>query len=146
VADHLKDACGADLLVGSSLAGQLGDLLLLRSQVGAGIFAALAHLLTGRLELSPRAFGEGLDAHGRERVERGPQLVAGIDPPLLPAQPFAVDQVGAGQVGRHPGSAQQFDRLAVLLFGRAAPDTSARDRAAAPRAQLLELATASCDS
>src|SRR6185295_11832239 len=60
----------ADLRVGSSLAGQLGDLLLLRSQVGAGISAALAHLLAGRLELSPRAFGEGLSAHGRERVER----------------------------------------------------------------------------
>jgi hypothetical protein len=75
----------ADLRVGSSLAGQLGDLLLLRGQIGAGIFAALAHLLAGRLELSPRAFGEGLGAHGRERVERGSQLVAGIDPPVLPA-------------------------------------------------------------
>jgi len=36
-----------------SLAGQLGDLLLLRSQVGAGIVAALARLLAGRLELRP---------------------------------------------------------------------------------------------
>ena len=43
----------ADLGVGSSLAGQLGDLLLLRSQVGAGIVRALARLLAGRLELRP---------------------------------------------------------------------------------------------
>ena len=106
---------------GRRRAGQPGDLLLLRSQVGACIFAAFAGRLAGRLELSPGAFGEGLGAHGRERVERGPQLVAGIDPPVLPAQPFAVDQAGAGQVGRHPGSAQQLDRLAVLLFGGTSP-------------------------
>jgi hypothetical protein len=49
-----------------------------------------------RLELSPRAFGERLGAHGRERVERGPQLVAGFGASLLPAQPFAVNQAGAG--------------------------------------------------
>jgi hypothetical protein len=115
-----EQLCG-DLLVGSSLAGQLGDLLLLRSQVGAGVIAALARLFAGCLELSPRAFGEGLGAHGGERVQRGPKLVAGIDPPLLPAQPFAVDQAGAGQVGRHPGLAQQLDRLAVLLFGGTSP-------------------------
>jgi hypothetical protein len=92
-----EQPCG-DLLVSASLAGQLGDLLLLRRQVGAGVVAALARRLAGRLELSPRPFGDGLGAYGRERVERGPQLVTGLGAPLLPAQPFALDQAGAGQV------------------------------------------------
>jgi DNA-binding CsgD family transcriptional regulator len=75
------------------------------SKLGVGsrreLRPALAHL-----QLSARAFGEGLGAHGRECVERRSQLAAGLGPPVLPAQPFAVDQVGAGQVGRHPGAAR----------------------------------------
>ena len=110
---------GADLLVGLPDPGQLGDFLLLRSQLGAGVLVPLAYLLAGRQELSPGPFGKRMGPHGRERVVREPQLVAGIDPPVLAAQPFAVAQPGAGQVRRHPGAAQPFERLAVLLFGGA---------------------------
>jgi hypothetical protein len=62
----------ADLLVGPSLASQPGDFLLLRSEVGAGFVRALAHPLPRGPQLPARADGEGVRAHGGERLEGRP--------------------------------------------------------------------------
>jgi hypothetical protein len=42
---------------------------------------------------------EGLGADGGEQVAGRARLVAGVGPPVLPAQPLAVEQVGPGQLG-----------------------------------------------
>ena len=88
-------------------------------QFGARVLVAPAHLLAGGLEFPPCTLGESLDAHGCERLKRGPQLIAGIDTPMLAAQPLAIAQAGTGQMRRHPGLAQQVDGLAVQVFGGA---------------------------
>src|ERR1700731_3175290 len=89
----------ADLGVGPPLARQPGDLLLLRGQLRARILVPLAYPLPGGLELTPGAFGEGPTPHRGRRVEREPQLPAGVDPAVLPAEPFAVTQPGPRRVG-----------------------------------------------
>ena len=49
---------GSDALrVGPAVPGQLGDFLLLRSQVGAGVLGPLAYLLAGGHQLAPGPFG-----------------------------------------------------------------------------------------
>ena len=107
----------ADLGVGPPVARQPGDLPLLRGQLRARVLVPLAHLLPGGQELAPGAFGEGLDIQRAQGVEREPQLAAGVEPAVLPAQPFAVAEPGARRVGCHPGLVQQLDRFAVRLVG-----------------------------
>ena len=47
----------------------------------------------------------------------GAQLLARVGAAALAAQPFAVQQVGAGQLGTEPGAAQPVDRLPVVSLG-----------------------------
>src|SRR6185312_1569540 len=68
----------------------------------------------------PRPFGERLDAHRGEQVIGGPQLGAGVPAPVLAAQPFAVQEVGAGYGRPHAGTAEPLDRLAIAVLGRLA--------------------------
>ena len=44
---------------------------------------------------------------------RGPQLLAGVRAAVLAAQPLAVEQVGAAELGPQPGAAEPGDRLLV---------------------------------
>ena len=48
---------------------------------------------------------------------RGPELVAGVAAAALAAQPFAVHQVGAGQLGYRPALLQVPDGLLVQQLG-----------------------------
>jgi len=48
---------------------------------------------------------------------RGSQLGAGVGAAALTAQPFAVKQVGAGQLRAKLGAAQPVDRFAIAGFG-----------------------------
>jgi hypothetical protein len=45
------------------------------------------------------------------------ELFAGILPAALAAQPLAVDEVGAGEVGGHPATLELLNGLAVLFLG-----------------------------
>ena len=45
------------------------------------------------------------------------QLVAGVEPPVLAAEPLTVEQVGPGKLGPQRGAAQPLDRLGVALLG-----------------------------
>ena len=52
-----------------------------------------------------------------EHVVRGAQLRPGVGPPALAAQPLAVEQVRAGEVGPEAGAAKPVDRLAIAALG-----------------------------
>ncbi len=77
----------------------------------------LAHRFAGGQQLTPGPFGERLEAHRGEQAIGGPQLGAGVPAPVLAAQPFAVQEVGAGYGRAHAGTAEPFDRLAIVVFG-----------------------------
>src|SRR5437016_13442162 len=47
----------------------------------------------------------------------GPQLGAGVPAPVLAAQPFAVQEVGAGHGRAYAGPAEPLDRLAIAVLG-----------------------------
>ena len=47
----------------------------------------------------------------------GAQLLARVDAAALAAQPLAVEQVGAGELGAQPRAAQALDRLAIQALG-----------------------------
>ena len=63
------------------------------------------------------ALGERLHADRRELVVGGAELHAGVDAAILPAQPLAVEQVGAGELGAQSCAAEPLDRLAVQALG-----------------------------
>ena len=106
-----------DLAVAASVSGQPDDVLLLRSELAVGVDLAFADLLAGGEEFPARALGEGVGADRVEQVVGGAQLVAGVEPAVLPAEPLTVEQVSPGQVGPQLGAAQPLDRLGVALLG-----------------------------
>ena len=53
----------------------------------------------------------------RTGIRAGPQLLAGVCVAVLAAQPFAVEQVGADEIGPQLGAAEPVDRLAVQVLG-----------------------------
>src|SRR4029077_5473846 len=71
----------ADLRVRKALAGEPGDLLLLRRQLPARPGAALPRLLARRQQLAAGALGERLHADRVEQVVGGAQLPARVDSP-----------------------------------------------------------------
>jgi hypothetical protein len=62
-------------------------------------------------------FGEPVGSHGGEHLVGGVQLPTGVGSPVLPAQPFPVQQVGAGEMNGHARAGQPLDRLAVEPLG-----------------------------
>src|SRR5215468_8949691 len=85
----------ADLRVRQALAGEPGDLLLLRRELLACPGAALPRLLACRQQLAAGALGERLHADRVEQVVGGAQLLAPVDAPALAAQPLPVEQMRA---------------------------------------------------
>src|SRR5689334_24936292 len=65
----------------------------------------------------PGPLGERFDAHRGELAMGGPQLGAGVPAPVLAAQPFAVQEMGAGYGRAHAGTAEPLDRLAIVVLG-----------------------------
>jgi hypothetical protein len=58
----------------------------------------LADLLPGRKQLHSCSLGEGIGPHRYEDLVGGAQLEARINAPVLPAKPFAVEQMGAREL------------------------------------------------
>ena len=83
----------------------------------AGLDLALADALAGGQQLTLGALGERLGAHAREQLERGAQLVAGVDAAPLASQPLAIEQVGPRELHAHAGAPQPLDRLLVEAIG-----------------------------
>jgi hypothetical protein len=93
-----------------------GDVDLLCGQRCDGL-DAFARRLAGGGQLPARALDERLHADLGEHVVGRAQLRAGAHAAVLPAQPFTVEQVGAGEFRAHTRPAQPVDRLAVELVG-----------------------------
>jgi hypothetical protein len=112
---------GADLRVGQPVPGQQRDLHFLRRQLLAGLDGsrpgALAGGLPGGLQLPAGPFGEGFHPDLVEHAVRGAQLLPGVGPAVFAAQPLAVEQVRAGQLGAKPGAAEPVDRVGVQVIG-----------------------------
>src|SRR5918995_311602 len=108
---------GADVGVGEPVAGESGDLSLLRCEVVPRFHAALPRGLTGGLELATSALGEGLHAHLGQHLVGDPQLLARVTAPALATKPFAVDEVGAREKRPDPAAPEPLDRPAVELVG-----------------------------
>ena len=110
----------ADLLVGVPVSGQLGDLGLLGREFDERLDRALAYGFAGGQQLATGAFCEGLHADRGQHLVRGAQLLACLDPAIFAPEPFAVDQMRAGQFRADGGTAEPLDRLTVQAIGRLA--------------------------
>src|ERR1700733_12453952 len=106
-----------DVLVGSPVARHPCDPRLVRGEVVGRLDGPLAGRLARGQELAAGALGKCLGTHFNETLVRGSELLARIDAPPAPAQPFAVEQMRAGKVESDPTAAQAFERLAVGAFG-----------------------------
>jgi hypothetical protein len=107
----------ADLRIRQTVAGQLRDLRLLWGQPVARLDGALARRLAGRQQLACRARGERRGADRDEGLVRCAQLGPRLQPAAAPAEPFPVEEPGAGVLGADPRPAETFDRLAVEGVG-----------------------------
>ena len=87
------------------------------TDVIARVVGALAHRLSGREQLVPRALGEPFGAHRIEQAVRGAQLLARVRATALAAQPFRVEQVRASELHALARAAEARDRLAVPALG-----------------------------
>ena len=101
----------ADLRVGVAFGSEPGDLRLLHGKGLARVYGALAHGLACRLELPAGPFGERRGPEPAEHVVGGPQVLACFHSPLLAAQPFAVHQVGAGEMDGDAAAPEAVNRL-----------------------------------
>jgi hypothetical protein len=81
---------------------------------------ALAHLLAGGQQLPPGALGGCLHPGRLQQVVGCAQLLAGVDASALAAQPFAVEQMGAGEVRPEPGAGDGDQRVGMVLAQDAA--------------------------
>jgi hypothetical protein len=108
--------------------------LFLRGELaGVDVLTPLADPLPRRDQLATGAFGECLGPGRYEDLVRCPQLVPGVDAPVLTAQPLPVDQVSASEGHDAPAAAQLVDRLPVEELGvMALADQGPRARLDAP--------------
>src|SRR6266851_2720841 len=112
-----EEQLGPDLHVGAAVDGEPGNVRLLGGELADRLDRPPAHRVAGGQQLTPGPLGERLDAHRGEQAMGGPQLGAGVPAPVLAAQPFAVQEVGAGYGGAHTGPAEPLDRLAIGVPG-----------------------------
>jgi hypothetical protein len=95
-----------DLRVGGAFTGEGGDQ---RFRRGEGIWRlddVLSIVTAGRPQLDARPFGK---RGGTDRVEdlvRAAELLAGVASAALTAQPFAVPEMGAGEIQSQAGAAE----------------------------------------
>src|SRR3954447_26149450 len=99
----------------------------MRGEVLAGLDVALADAFARCQQLALGAAREGFGAHAREHLDRGAQLLAGVDPAALAAQPLAVEEMGARQINAEARALEALDRLPVeAVDGIAAAEQCAR--------------------
>src|SRR5438105_4147271 len=107
---------GADLRIREPVAGEPRDLGLLGGELVARLDGAFAGRLAGGQELAPGPLGEPLHAHRVQHLVGDAQLLARVDAAALAAQPLAVEQMRAGELHAHAGTAEACDRLAVVTL------------------------------
>ena len=107
----------SDLGVRSAIDGQPRDLQLLSGQLEDSLDRPPTHCLPGGRELTAGALSEGLHTHLGVRLVGEAQLLAGVYPAPLAAEPFAVEQMGARERNPDAGAAEPIDRVAIQPFG-----------------------------
>ena len=108
----------ADLGFGVLLAGQPRDLSRLRGQVFPGFHGAFAGAPRGSQQLKCGAICEGRGTdRSRRHLVGSTQLLAGIQPPALAAQPFATEEMGASELHANTGATETTDRLEIEALG-----------------------------
>src|ERR1035438_530578 len=108
-----EEQLGPDLRVRLPAGSQARDLHLLRGQLVERLDRALTHCLAGGQQLAAGALGGTLPAHAREHRVSDSQLLASVDATVLAPQPFAVQEVRAGQRRAGFDVRQTFDRLQI---------------------------------
>src|SRR2546423_10280946 len=98
---------GGDFGVRPTLGHELGDPGLLGREIVARPGGALASVPPGGAQLDAGSLGEALHTEFGEQPVGDLQLLTGVHVPALAAQPFAVEEMGAGAVkaqdsGRQP--------------------------------------------
>jgi hypothetical protein len=121
---------GGDLGVGQAIPSEPANLGLPGGELGGGLGGSFADPLAGGRQLARGAVGECLHSERREQLVSAAQLLARIEPTVPPPQPFAVQEVGAGERHAHATSAEPADRLAVKALGCR---TVGQQRASEPR-------------
>src|SRR5690606_23206375 len=97
-----QEQLGTDLTVGRPRGDQPGDVLFLGGECVGGLGGTFTRLLTGGPQLVGGTLGVCFRPHAREHVVGGPKLLTGILAAAFATQPFAVDEMGTGEVGRYP--------------------------------------------
>src|SRR6478609_7156464 len=87
-----------DLGVRQSFPCEPGDLRLLLGEIVWPFGGLRPDLLPGSRQLAPRAPGKRIHPHAVEHLERLEQFVTGVRAAVCPAQPLAVNQMGARQL------------------------------------------------
>src|SRR5512132_3720876 len=88
-----QEQAGSDVRVGEPVAGELGDLTLVRGEIVAGLGDPPTCLLTRCEELATGAFGERPHPHRREQLMRKVELGARVEPAALAPQSFAIQKM-----------------------------------------------------
>ena len=112
-----EEQAGADVRVREPVTGQLGDLTLLRGEIVARLCDAPAAPLASRDEFAGGALRERLHAHRREQLVRDVELGARVEATAFAPQPFAVQQMRAGELSADARSAEMVDRHAEPAIG-----------------------------
>src|ERR1700677_872377 len=95
-----------DLRVGGAFAGGAGDQGFLRGQGVGRLDGVLPGVPAGCPQLDTRPFGKRRGADRVKDLIRAAELIAGVAPALLAAQPLTVDQVSAGEIHPQAGTAE----------------------------------------
>jgi len=106
-----------DLAVGQPFRDEGSDLRLLRREGHAGGSIPFPSGLTGGPQFLLRPLRPRLGAQVVEGLQRGPQLLPGIDPAAGPAQEFTVGEVGAGTLIRPVRATFGFESEPEEFFG-----------------------------
>src|SRR5258707_109439 len=99
-----------DLGIGEAVTGEASDLGFLSGEAVAGLDDAFAHSLAGGDQLDARSLGERLHARRVQQLVGRTELGARIDSAVLAAQPFAVEQMRAGELRAKSRTAEAFNR------------------------------------
>src|SRR5437588_2170335 len=107
----------SDLCVREPFAREPRDLSFLRGEVIAGLDAARADMLARGQQLALGPLGERLGPHRVEHLKCGAQLLASVEAAPLPPQPFAVEEMGAGELHADARASEPLNRLAIQAVG-----------------------------